>query len=172
MARQPISLDHIPPEHHHGIGLVSNAWAYLEGTVERIIWRLAGIDDDNIGIALTTHMGIKARLDAACALAHHRFPDAAQTKRLEALKKHINGADMYGKRNEIVHSRVLHFQSLGGATTLRPTYKARGKVRKGLNEAVPEEYADTAKRFLNTASELQSMLSDYLDLLQGNADAL
>ena len=76
---------------------------------------------------------------------------------------------MYGKRNEIVHSRVLHFGSPAGGT-LRLTYKARGKVRKGLNEALPAEYAEVAKRFLETAGELRSILSDYIDLLSMNVD--
>jgi hypothetical protein len=74
-------LDHIPAEHHEGVGYVSNAWAYLEGVVERIVWRLARLND-NRGLSITTHMGIRARMDAACSLANLDFPSASETTRL------------------------------------------------------------------------------------------
>jgi hypothetical protein len=84
MYKPHITLDHMPREDHEGIGRVANAWAYLEGVVERLIWRLAGVDD-NRSATITTHMGIRARMDAACALADLEFPEAPQTTKLKSL---------------------------------------------------------------------------------------
>jgi len=169
MARPKITLDHIPAEHHEGVGLVANSWTYLEAGVERIIWRLARVNDKR-GIALTTHMSMPARLDAMCALADLEFPEAPETKRLYKLKECIKGEKMAGARNEIVHSRVLHFPDPFGMT-MRSIYKARGKVKKEAKSAIPQEYYDTSKRILDTASELREIIAAIYDLVEAKDGA-
>ena len=169
MAHKPINLNHIPPEDHQGVGLVANSWAHLEGIVERIIWRLARMDD-NTGAAITTHIGIKNRLDAACALADLEFPDTPQTNRLMSLHGYILGNEIYGKRNEIVHSRTLHFLGLLGGT-VRPTYKARRRLKKEAKSVTPVEYKDTSHKILATASELREILADFIEMITAREGA-
>jgi hypothetical protein len=174
MARRPITLDHIPPEHHQGIGLVANAWMYLEGAVERIIWRLARLSDKR-GMAITTHMGIKGRLDAACALANLEFPDAAETKALTKLKGRVTDADHYGKRNELVHSRTLHIPSgglgLAPGDTLRSVQKARGTLKSGFHLVDPDEYQTAARTILRTTTDLMEILAGFNTLIKAKAGA-
>jgi hypothetical protein len=163
MARPPIKLDHIPPEDHEGVGLVANSWAHLEGVVERLIWRLARLNDLR-GAAITAHMGIKNRVDAACTLADLEFPKSKQTIRLAELKGHVTGA-LYGMRNEIVHSRTLHFTDKWDPQTIRPTYKARGTLKKEAKRVIPTEYKETSAAILKAASEMRELLADFFELI-------
>ncbi|MDP6785899.1 MAG: hypothetical protein QGI13_02115 [Rhodospirillales bacterium] len=163
MPRRPISLDHIPPKDHEGIGLVANAWAHLGGAVERIVWRLARLND-NKGAAITTHMGIKSRLDAACTLVNLEFPNSPQAKRLMSLHGYILGEEMYGTRNEILHSRTLHI-GIFGPQTIRPITKARRRLKKQAKPVIPTEYQEAADRFLATATEVREILSALLSMI-------
>ena len=63
-----IPIDSAADPHLRGIGLVAYSWSVLEGAVERIVWRAAALDDDNIALSLTTHTNIQSRLDAAQTL--------------------------------------------------------------------------------------------------------
>lgn len=159
MAPRPLSLDHIPPEHHLGIGLVSNAWSHLEGAAERIIWRLLRCNDD-AGVALTTHIGIRQRLDIVSSLVKLEFPSSKAAKAFPSLTRRILGKEIYGKRNEIVHSRTLHLD-----TTIRPTYKARGVLKKELKLAGIGEYEKTAKAILIETDKLLIFLAEIIDLV-------
>ena len=141
---EPITLDHIPGEHLRGIGIVALAWSFLEGATERLIWRLARLTDKR-GQAFTTHMSMPARLDALLALANHEFPDEKPTPRLKEITEHIRKT-LAPNRNEIVHSRVIKFDSLDFA--FRTHYKARGKIVRSVQQIDATEYDNTAREIL------------------------
>lgn len=164
MAPSKFTLDHIPAEHHYGIGLVANAWAYLEGQTERIIWRLARLNDKR-GAAITTHMGIKARIDAANALAVLEFPKSEATARLKKLSLSITKG-LYGKRNELVHSRTIHFPNSLEQLTIRPTYKARGELKVSLKDADVDEYKTTANEIMGVFHELRLILAEFIAMIR------
>jgi hypothetical protein len=160
MYKARITLDHVPREDHEGIGRVANAWAYLEGVVERLIWCLARIDD-NRGGAITTHMAIRNRMDAACALADLEFPNHPQTAKLKSLGNQVTGA-LYGARNEVVHSRTLYIEWAG---SVRPTYKSRGVLKKEVKLVEPGSYRETEGDILDSANSLREILEDFIALL-------
>jgi hypothetical protein len=164
MALKRISLDHVPPEVHEGIGLVANSWNHVEGAAERIVWLLARLDQ-NRGAAITTHMGIGPRLDAALTLARLEFPDAPATARLKELREPIRGP-LYGKRNRIVHSRVLHLDTLGGGVSLRSEYKARGELKRSLEPATLDECKQASDEMLDSATALRDILAAYYRLIE------
>ena len=164
MARRFVTLDNIPPEDHESIGLVANAWSHLEGAVERIIWRLARIDD-NHGAAITTHMGIGNRIDAALALANLEFPKAHATQRLKKLKKPIKDT-LYSNRNRIVHSRVLYLDASGHGQSLRPTYKARGELKKSVEPVDRDECQTIAQDMMDVVTELRDIIAAYYELIE------
>jgi hypothetical protein len=141
----------------------------LEGVVERIVWRLARIDD-NRGVAITTHMGVGARLDTACALANLDFAGTPTTERLESLVQPI--LRLYGRRNVIVHSRLVHFRGRGGRsdTTLRLEYKARGEVRKRVADSDLEEYRTVSRDILAVANELLLLLHAFINMSANKYD--
>ncbi len=120
--------------------------------------------DDNRGASVTTHMSIKARLDAACALAELLFPDSEQEKRLRKLAKRTSGT-VYGKRNEIVHSRLASFPDLPGGITVRLTTKARGTLKKQPIPTVDSEYDSVTNEILDLASEFQKALADFIGMI-------
>ncbi len=63
-----IRIDSSSDPQLRGIGLVAYSWAVLEGAIERIVWRAAKFEDDNLAISITTHTNIQSRLDAAKTL--------------------------------------------------------------------------------------------------------
>ena len=157
-----IALDHIPDDDLRGIGLVSQAWAYLEGAIERICWLMADLQQVALGQALTTHMTHRSRYDAAMALVHSQFPDSEPHKALKALGNKITG-ELAGKRNDICHSRLHGLPEFG--RPFRIVYKARGRVQK---ETVPveiEEYDKVATEILETTNELINILNALIALL-------
>ncbi|HEV3159070.1 MAG TPA: hypothetical protein VGZ89_03675 [Xanthobacteraceae bacterium] len=158
----PITLDHIPDPHLRGIGLVALAWSYMEGALERVIWRLSRLNDMR-GRAFTTHMSLPARLDTLLALANHEFPKEKQTDRLKGIKEHILKT-LSPKRNEIVHSRVIKFDEIEVAFLTH--YKARGKIVTSVQQIDSHEYDSTAREILTTANELRGLLADYYDLIR------
>ena len=149
-----LTIDHIPNEHLNGIGLVALSWAYLEGGVERIIWRLADLDD-NDGIAVTTHLNMPMRLDMANSLIHLHISDPEFIKKFKKLAKHIKKT-LSPLRNEIVHSRVLYLEQVKLA--MRATYKSRGKVSKNMKPIEISEYGDASKDIMETANEVYNLL--------------
>jgi hypothetical protein len=168
MSRPQITLDHIPEEHLRGIGLVALAWSYLEGAVERVIWRLARLNDHR-GQAMTTHMSMPARVNAMNALASHEFPSENQTAELEKIGNHII-KNLAPKRNGIVHSRVIHFENM--EFSLRVHYKARGKLEKSTDPIDLKEYQETATAILKTASDLRSITAQLYRLIEKKDGAL
>jgi hypothetical protein len=157
-----ISLDHLPDAHLRGVGLVAISWAYLEGAVERIVWRLARLDD-KVGASITTHTNIQTRLDAARTLLNREFPDSDPAVRLKRLDRHIRQCLM-GDRNEIVHSRILHFNNPD--LTIRLIYRARGELRKDAKPIEDAEYEAVSARILAAATEATDILSRVLDFIR------
>jgi len=156
-----ITLDHIPGEHLRGVGLVTQAWAYLEGSLERICWLMLGLQSEASGQALTTHMTHRSQYDAALALVHDQFPDSEPEKKLRGLQNTLT-ACLAGKRNNIVHSR-LHGLPEG---TFRIVYKARGKIRKETERAELEEYESAAREIIAATNEVIDILNELIEMVR------
>ena len=62
------------PAQLQAIGMVASEWSYLESIVETAIWQLAPLAED-AGRAITTHVGMRARLDMLRTLFRLRFED-------------------------------------------------------------------------------------------------
>ena len=149
-----IQLDHIPDVDLKGIGLVALTWSYLEGAVERIAWLGAGLSEEH-GLCLTTHTGIKQRYDAALAILRVEFPDSNLVADFKKLENLIT-SELYGLRNEIVHSRVFY---PGGDTSLRRTYKARGRIKSEIKTIDAEDYQTTAGKILDATNQVVGLLN-------------
>lgn len=157
-----ITLDHLPDEHLRGVGLVAISWAFLEGAIERIVWRAAGLEE-NKGIAITTHTNIQTRLDMAKTLLNKFFPNSKPAKQLKSLDKHIRKILM-PLRNEIVHSRIIALDL--HSDPLRAVYKARGELKRKTVPIKLEEYETVSKQILAAANKAREIYSDVFALIQ------
>ena len=161
MALPYISIDHIPDTDFRGVGRVAVAWSYLEGTLERIAWVCSNIKERH-GICLTTHIGVKNRYDAALALLREELPESKPEKSLAAMNNQINN-ELYGLRNEIVHSRVFYFED--ASTSYRRIYKARKKVKSETVPIDPTEYERVSTQIISTANQIMDILNETIALL-------
>ena len=160
MAVERFNLDHIPEVHLRGIGQVALSWAILEGVVERVIWRGARLDD-NQGLSLTTHMNMPMRLDAMCSIINYVFPDSELDETAKALSGRIRN-ELSPLRNDVVHTRVIKFPDV--EQTVRPKYKARGKLEKQVITIDGGDYKEISNKILKTAHELRQLLSQVIEL--------
>ena len=156
-----ISLDHLTDSQLRGVGLVSMAWSYLEGAVERITW-LSGRFQEKRALAVTTHMSINARLDAMLSIVDLEFPGSKAANDLSKITKHIR-QNLAPRRNEIVHSRLHGIGDTGA--TFRTTYKARGKVKTDTKLSELEEYEDAARKILDTTNKLMDIMNDLYEMV-------
>lgn len=156
-----ISVDHLPDDHLRGIGLVAVSWAYLEGTVERLIWSLNRLDSKR-GECTTTHLTVRSRFDIATSLAHEELEQTDIPNRLKLYATYVTN-DLARQRNKIVHSR-LHYDP-NWQNPVRGTYKARGKRQKQIDRAEISEYELASREIINTANVLIGILKEINILL-------
>lgn len=161
-ARDPFRIDHIPNEHLIGIGKVAAHWAFLEGTIERIIRRLLRLNDRQ-GIAITTHMNIGMRIDAMSAAIKEEFPNSDLAIDLPKIGKRIR-KHIAPKRNSIVHNRIVKFPDAPEA--LRIIYKARGQIVKEHEIINLSEYGAICSEMGDTTQKLLEALSEIIDLVK------
>ena len=162
-----IKLDHLPQDHLQGIGLVAVSWAFLEGALERIIWAVARLETEQRGQAMTTHMTLRSRYDAAMALLNEEFPDSPALQTLSSLHSRIVN-DLAGERNTIVHSRILMLPTF--RVTLRKVYKARGKIKEDTVKVDPGEYKRVSDDILSAANQLLDALNEVIELVRQKGD--
>jgi hypothetical protein len=104
--------------------MVASEWSYLESIVETAIWQLAPLAED-AGRAITTHLGMRARLHMLRTLFRLRFDDEEAAKKLDKLCDKIEKAA--SKRNNLVHALWVR-GDFGSPQTL--TVLARGTLVK------------------------------------------
>jgi hypothetical protein len=158
MTKPRITLDHIPDKSLRAIGEVAAMWSVLEGAAERLVWRVGSLPE-TIGLCITTHMPLANRFDAAAALMKERFPGSPHIARLPKLAEHIR-KNLAPKRNNIVHSRVIH---LGSDTdpSFQLQYKARGTLRKELASLDEPTTKELVREIAEAAAELRDMLTAF-----------
>ena len=149
-----LKIDQIPDEHLKGIGQVALSWAYLVSGLERIIWRLAQLDD-NDGIAVTTHLNMPMLLDMSNSLIDLHIGESKTKDEFKKLSKDIKN-NLSPLRNEIVHSRIIFLEQVDAA--IRATYKARGKVSKNMKPIELNEYDDASNKIIDAANEVYTLL--------------
>ena len=152
----------IPDTHLRAIGLIAITWSQLENAIERIIWRVGNLDD-NRGQAITTHMSMKARLDAACAITLLEFPTSSGLMALQGLRKKINGS-LANKRNKAIHNRM--FRGLDPDIPVRADRTARGELKIELKALRPGELEKIADQLNESVVEARDIISALYPLIQ------
>jgi hypothetical protein len=104
-------MSSVPPEQHsqrskiaESIGWITIAYAWLERSVEMVIWTLLDLTYDD-GQSVTTHLSTPARLDILETLAHSKISNPERRKHLLKLTKQIR-KDLALRRNKYIHSLV------------------------------------------------------------------
>lgn len=160
-----IPIDSASDPHLRGIGLVAYSWTVLEGAIERIVWRAAKIEDDNVAISITTHTNIQSRLDAAQTLLDYKFPSSDALQRLKSLDRHIR-KQLMRLRNEIVHSRIAGPMIHTDNVFARVVYRARGTLERVAKPIALDEYEDASNKILAAATEALDILSLVIDMIK------
>ena len=159
----------IADPHFRGIGLVAYSWSVLEGAIERIVWRAAGLENEHIAVSVTTHTNIQTRLDSAKTLLNHLFPNSDATTRLKRLDKHIR-KQLMGRRNEIVHSRIVAPFFPDDTQFVRTVYRARGDLIRKIEPIELSEYEEVSSDILAAATEARDIISLVIDLKKPQSD--
>lgn len=123
---------------------------------------MADIQREALGQALTTHMTVRSRYDAAKALVHSQFPESDAFATINGLQNKVT-SELAGKRNDIVHSRLHGI--IGQPRPYRVVYKARGKVRKNTIRVDLDEYETVAADILVATNQLIDALNELVDLV-------
>jgi len=155
--RGPFRLE-IPTSHIEGIGRVCATWPFVEGGLERIIWRLTPVDD-NEGQALTTHMSLPQKIDAMLTLASiKRSLDSDVQNQIKALANKIRGENgLAARRNEIIHSRVIMPPILADEA-IRMVFKMRGKRVAHAKPVTSQEYFDLADDMAEAVNDIVEII--------------
>jgi hypothetical protein len=119
--------------------------------VETAIWRLLDIDEDD-GRALTTHVGMRDRLNMLRTLFRLRRPDDAE--KLDSLCEKIDDK-LSHQRNELVHTLWVTGE-YGSPMTL--TVKARGTLEKTKRGISAKDIEAVAARIRDRSVALQDFL--------------
>lgn len=145
----------LPPnrEQLEAIGMVASEWARLESIVETAIWSLACLDEDT-GQAITTHIGLPARLDILPTLFRLKHGDGPESTHLAKLCKKIRGP-LSRQRGEAVHA--LWVRGAYGSP-LHYIVRARGKLEKEKAGRPAAKIHEVAALIQQHSSELKTFL--------------
>jgi hypothetical protein len=139
-------------EQLQAIGMVASEWSYLESIVETAIWELAYVGED-VGRAITTHVGMRARLDMLRTLFRLRSDDEEAATKLDKLCERIDRAAR--KRNELVHALWVR-GDYGSPMTL--TVMARGTLQRERTGKHAKEIESVAALIADRSRALQEFL--------------
>lgn len=142
-------------EQLQAIGMVASEWSYLESIVETAIWELAYLGED-IGRAITTHVGMRTRLDMLRTLFRLRSDDERAATKLDKLCDKIDRAAR--KRNELVHALWVRGE-YGSPMTL--TVMARGTLQQEKGGKHAKEIESIAALIADRSRALQGLLEDH-----------
>ena len=93
-------VNDLPAKRLAGIGRVAAELVEFEGSVETMIWRLAGIQNPVLAACITSHMDLPKKLDALLELAREVHPGTDIMKHLVAVDQTLRPATAW-ERNLI-----------------------------------------------------------------------
>jgi hypothetical protein len=142
--QEPYDFDYdpysLPPAFLRAIGLVTAAAAQTENFVEELIAGCLGIDFE-YGMAVTLHMSMPQRFNAARAAAEIKLDDLDALDELDDLLDRTEKA--FEGRNTVVHNELAVEHATGRVFLVKQT--ARGRVESDVREITSTEIEATAK---------------------------
>lgn len=120
-----------------GIGRVAAELVEFEGSVEQMIWRLAGLENAVLASCITSHMDLPKKLDALLELAREVHPRSDIMKHLVAVDRTLRPASAW-ERNLIGPAIWSLDGALARASTeiKLPTRKALKRSQKRYSSEV------------------------------------
>jgi hypothetical protein len=136
------------------IGMVACEWSYLESIIEAAIWNLAGLYHEDIGMAITTHLGMPPRLDMLLTLYHQHHGDDDKYKALKKLCDNIR-RPLSAARGGVVHRRWVEGEY---GSPMQFVVTARGKLEQSKKGRPASEIRGVARQIAEKSKELRDLL--------------
>jgi hypothetical protein len=120
-------VHHLTPKRLAGIGRVAAELTEFEGSVEHMIWRLVGLDNEVLAGCLTSHMDLSTKLDVLLELTREARPSSKLMKLLIDVDKTLRPAKAWQKN--LIGPAIW---SLGGALdqATKESKPAKKKIMK------------------------------------------
>jgi hypothetical protein len=154
------------------VGQVASDWAYLEHTLDLIVWQLAGIDQRKGACITAQVMGHGPRCDTIIALGSIAGLSSHILKRVDALKGRLFATAT--SRNRIIHDPWIKISETGLAGTSERPGQYKSMARKILKfGADPSQIDDIEKTIAairghrRECSELRNEIIRELEALPG-----
>jgi hypothetical protein len=122
-------VHHLTPKRLAGIGRVAAELTEFEGSVEHMIWRLAGLENEVLAGCLTSHMDLSTKLDALLELTREAHPASKFMKLLIDVDKTLRPTKAWQK-----HLIGPAIWSLGGALD-QATKESKPAKKKRMNRS-------------------------------------
>jgi len=155
---------HLSPKRLTGIGRVAAELTEFEGSVEQMMWKLAGIENEVLAGCITSHMNLSEKLDSLLELTREAHPKSMLMKLLIEVDKTLRpGA---GWKKHLVGPAIW---SLGGALAQatkdnkpapqKIVKRARKKYSSEVGTVAPDGLDDMADRIASATYRLRVVFS-------------
>jgi len=139
----------LPPDFLQAIGLVTAAAGQTESQIEELIAGCLGIDFE-YGMAVTLHMAMPQRFNAARAVAEIRLDDLDALDQLDKLLDRAEKA--FEDRNSVVHHRWAFEPATGSVFLVKQS--ARRRVESEVAEMTVAEINKIAREMYDVGMDL------------------
>lgn len=153
-------VHNLPAKRLAGIGRVAAELVEFEGSVEQMIWRLAGLQNAVLASCITSHMDLPKKLDALLELAREVHPGTDILRHLVAVDRTLRPASSW-ERNLVGPAIWSLDGALARASTESklPTRKAVKRSRKKYSSEVgfvaSDGLAEIADRLASATHKLR-----------------
>jgi hypothetical protein len=151
---------HLTPKRLAGIGRVAAELTEFEGSVEQMIWRLAGLENEVLAGCITSHMNLSEKLDALLELTREAQPKSQLMKLLIEVDKTLRPGTAWQR-----HLVGPGIWSLGGALgqatkdskppTRKIVKRSRKKYSSEVGTVAPDGLDDIADRIASATYRLR-----------------
>lgn len=151
---------HLTSKRLEGIGRVAAELTEFEGTVEQMIWRLAGLENEVLAGCITSHMNLSEKLDALLELTREAQPNSKLMKLLIEVDKTLRPGAAW-KRHLVGPGIWSLSGALGQATkdskpaTLKVLKRSRKKYSSEVGIVAPDGLGDIADRIASATYRLR-----------------
>ena len=149
--------------HNKAIGYVTSEWSYVEFTLEKLIWQVAGLDP-KIGSCFTVNIKSETSINVLQSLADQKLPVPKLRKELKDLVKELR--NLRKQRNSIVHALWIRPEPIAQLTKRGRKLKpyAVGITAKGMLKTTKVPYS--AKEITNIGIDITALNTKMFSLLQ------
>jgi len=130
----------LPPAFLQAIGLVTAATAQTENEIEQLIAGCLGVDFE-YGMAVTLHMSMPQRFNAAKAAAEIRLDDLDALDEMDELLDRAEKA--FEHRNSIAHNQIAFETATNRVFLVK--HSARGRIEQDIRELTVPAISKIAK---------------------------